>query len=79
MEALFLEPEGAEPDDEVGQLPQLPVPVMFPQQGTAALLPLEGPNYDAQVYCCGLLNPAWVLSRFLHTDLYHGAPSLAHK
>ena len=48
MEALHMDAEGASADEEVGQLPTLPVPVNFPQQGTMVLLPLEGPDYDAQ-------------------------------
>ena len=49
MEALFFDPEGARPDDSIGQLPEFPVPLFFPQQAAITLLPLSGPDYRAQV------------------------------
>ena len=49
MEAMFMDVDGARPDQEIGPLPQLPVPVNYPQQASFTLLPLEGPEYDAEV------------------------------
>ena len=49
MEALFMDVEGARPDDAIGSLPEFPVPLFFPQQAAITLLPLSGPDYQTQV------------------------------
>ena len=49
MEALFFSPDGASADPAVGDLPDLPIPVVYPQYSTLALLPLEPPLYKTQV------------------------------
>ena len=49
MEALFFTAEGAKADKLVGDLPQLPVPVNYPAWASLVLLPLQGPDYKAQV------------------------------
>ena len=40
MEALYFTPDGASADTAVGPLPDLPVPVNYPQYNSLALLPL---------------------------------------
>ena len=47
--ALYFTADNATNDDSIGDLPNLPVPISYPQYGGFALLPLEGPNYTAQV------------------------------
>lgn len=54
MEALFLTADGASMDEAVGPLPELPVPVNYPQYTSMALLPLVPPGYEAQVTCSRL-------------------------
>ena len=49
MDALFFTPTGAARDESVGLLPALPVPVNYPQYNSAALLPLQGPDYATRV------------------------------
>ena len=49
MEALYFSPDGAFTDTSIGLLPKLPVPASHPQNGGFTLLPLEGPDYTAQV------------------------------
>lgn len=49
MEALYFSPDGASTDKSIGPFPKLPVPVSHPQNGGFTLLPLEGPDYTAQV------------------------------
>ncbi len=50
MEAMFITPSGATADNSIGILPQLPVPVNYPQYNSLALLPLEpSNNYSASV------------------------------
>ena len=51
MDALLLTPSGASRDESIGLLPTLPVPVNYPQYSSAALLPLQGPNYATRVDC----------------------------
>ena len=56
MQALFLRQDKAIQDEAIGDLPELPIPVTYPAYGSAALLPLQGPNYDAvvrQLYTAG--------------------------
>ena len=47
--ALYFTADNATNDDSIGDLPNLPVPISYPQYGGFALLPLEGPNYTARV------------------------------
>ena len=49
MEALHFTKEGAKADQLVGDLPQLPVPVNYPVWASLVLLPLQGPDYKAEV------------------------------
>ncbi len=78
MEALFMDVEGARPDDAIGRLPEFPIPLFFPQQASITLLPLSGPDYQTQVRANHLkfvdmsltCNPA-VLKR----NLGHNCPS----
>ena len=49
MEALFFTADGASLDEAVGPLPELPIPVNYPQYSSLVLLPLEPPAYAAQV------------------------------
>ena len=49
MAALYLEEEEATRDEAIGELPPLPTVVTYPQSGSLALLPLQGPDYKAQV------------------------------
>jgi hypothetical protein len=49
MGALYFSADGASNDNSIGDLPNLPVPISYPQYGGFTLLPLEGPNYTAQV------------------------------
>lgn len=51
--ALYFDENGAYNDDAIGDLPNLPVPFSYPQYGGFALLPLEAPNYTAQVHLLG--------------------------
>lgn len=55
MEALYFAPTGASPDEAVGNLPDLPLPVSYPQYNSLALLPLKSPNYATQVSFCACL------------------------
>ena len=48
MQALFLNYDEALQDEAVGDLPELPYPVTYPVYGSAALLPLQGPDYRAE-------------------------------
>ena len=51
MQALHFDPSGATADDSIGVLPELPVPVNYPQYNSLALLPLDpANNYTAQVH-----------------------------
>ena len=50
MQALYFTTNGASVDKAIGALPSLPVPVSYPQYNSAVLLPLQGPNYSAQVW-----------------------------
>ena len=50
MQALYFTPNGASADKAIGALPSLPVPVNYPQYNSAVLLPLQGPQYSAQVW-----------------------------
>ena len=47
--ALYFSATGASNDDSIGDLPNLPVPISYPQYGGFTLLPLEGPDYAARV------------------------------
>ena len=47
--ALFFTEDGATNDDSIGDLPDLPIVISYPQYGGFTLLPLEPPNYAAQV------------------------------
>lgn len=49
MGALYFNADGALNDNSIGDLPNLPVPISYPQYGGFTLLPLEGPNYTQQV------------------------------
>ena len=49
MGALYFNADNATNDDSIGDLPNLPVPISYPQYGGFTLLPLEGPNYTARV------------------------------
>ena len=49
MGALFFNRNNATNDDSIGDLPNLPVPISYPQYGGFTLLPLEGPDYNATV------------------------------
>ncbi len=56
MEAMFMTPDGATADNSIGTLPDLPVPVNYPQYNSLALLPLDpSNNYTASVSCLDLL------------------------
>ena len=48
MQAVFLNYDEALQDEAVGDLPVLPIPVTYPAYGSAALLPLQGPDYRAE-------------------------------
>ena len=48
MGALFFTADNATNDDSIGDLPNLPVPISYPQYGGFALLPLEGPDYTTR-------------------------------
>ncbi len=50
MGALYFTADGASNDNSIGDLPNLPVPISYPQYGGFTLLPLEGPNYTQQVH-----------------------------
>lgn len=57
MGALYFTADGASNDDSIGDLPDLPVPISYPQYGGFTLLPLEAPEYTARVdppgpLCC---------------------------
>ena len=54
MGALFFNATQATNDNSIGDLPNLPVPISYPQYGGFTLLPLEGPDYAARVClpCC---------------------------
>lgn len=49
MGALYFNADGASNDDSIGDLPDLPVPISYPQYGGFTLLPLEAPEYTARV------------------------------
>lgn len=49
MEALYFTPTGAIADSAVGDLPDLTLPVSYPQYASLALLPLQPPLYETQV------------------------------
>lgn len=50
MEAMYIGATGATADNSIGLLPQLPVPVNYPQYNSLALLPLNpSNNYSASV------------------------------
>lgn len=49
MQALYLDYDQAYQDEEVGDLPALPWSVTYPGYGSLAMLPLQGPEYKAQV------------------------------
>ena len=49
MQALFLNQTEAFQDEAIGDLPVLPLTVTYPSYGSAALLPLQGPSYKAEV------------------------------
>lgn len=50
MEAMYIGATGATADNSIGLLPQLPVPVNYPQYNSLALLPLNpSDNYSASV------------------------------
>ena len=67
MQALYLNYDEAIQDEAVGDLPPLPYPVTYPAYGSLALLPLQGPNYQAQVCRPGVDRAwGWPLS-LLHT------------
>ncbi|KAL0022532.1 hypothetical protein WJX79_009245 [Trebouxia sp. C0005] len=53
MGALYFNADGALNDNSIGDLPNLPVPISYPQYGGFTLLPLEGPNYTQQVLFVG--------------------------
>nr|QOL01228.1 putative extracellular protein TR9_036 [Trebouxia lynnae] len=53
MGALFFTPDNATNDDSIGDLPNLPVPISYPQYGGFTLLPLEGPDYTTRVLFAG--------------------------
>ncbi len=56
MEAMFMTPDGATADNSIGTLPELPVPVNYPQYNSLALLPLDpSNNYTASVSCLDLV------------------------
>lgn len=56
MEAMYITPAGATADNSIGTLPELPVPVNYPQYNSLALLPLEPiNNYTASVSCLELV------------------------
>ena len=63
MGALYFTADGASNDNSIGDLPNLPVPISYPQYGGFTLLPLEGPNYTQQVQ--PLLSPVIRLSAVL--------------
>ncbi|DBB05629.1 TPA: hypothetical protein ACH3X1_012246 [Trebouxia sp. C0004] len=49
MGALYFSADGASHANSIGDLPNLPVPINYPQYGGFTLLPLEGPNYTQQM------------------------------
>ena len=49
MQALFLRQDKAVQDEAIGDLPELPIPVTYPGYASATLLPLQGPDYRAEV------------------------------
>ncbi len=50
MEAMYIGATGATADNSIGILPQLPVPVNYPQYNSLALLPVDyANNYSASV------------------------------
>jgi hypothetical protein len=56
MEAIFMTPDGATADNSIGTLPDLPVPVNYPQYNSLALMPLDpSNNYTASVSCLDLV------------------------
>ncbi|KAL0048178.1 hypothetical protein WJX82_009358 [Trebouxia sp. C0006] len=67
MEAMYIGATGATADNSIGILPQLPVPVNYPQYNSLALLPVDyANNYSASVllaggsseYCAASMSPA---------------------
>ena len=83
MQALYFTANGASADKAIGALPSLPVPVNYPQYNSAVLLPLQGPQYSAQVWsipargeadCCLPVQP----SHNLKSSAERGQPWRGH-
>ncbi|KAK9791838.1 hypothetical protein WJX73_007086 [Symbiochloris irregularis] len=53
IQALFLNYDEAVEDEEVGEFPELPYPVTYPAYGSYVLLPLQGPDYKAEILIAG--------------------------